>query len=148
AWIRLVTDEVAHADELAAGAQPPERVRGGVGIGKRQPADHAAYEIDLFAEIKALLGLAADLMQDLHQHRALDAAARKLRAEVVGREIARQAVADAVGPSVGVPAGPPEMMMRVDHIHQGLGGAKAPCPPARPRVAGPSKETHFSASLF
>src|SRR5262249_30937687 len=85
-------------------------------------------EIDLFAEIEALLGLAADLMQDLYHHRPLDAAARKLRAQIVGREIARQAIAGAVGPSVGVPAGPPEMMMRVDHIHQGPGAAKASCP--------------------
>src|SRR4029453_722289 len=98
AWIRLITDEVAHADELAAGAQPPERVRGGVGIGKWKPADHPAHEIDLFAEIEALLGLAADLMQDLHHHRPLDLAARKLRAQIVRREIARQAIAAAPGP--------------------------------------------------
>src|SRR5947209_6168432 len=95
--------------------QPVERARSGVGIGQRQPADDAAHEIDLAAEIEAFLGLAADLVQDLHQHRALDAGALELRAQVVGGEIAREAVADESGPAIGVPAGPPEMMMRVDH---------------------------------
>ena len=115
ARIGLVADEVAHADEFAAAAQPVERARSGVGIGQRQPADDAAHEIDLAAEIEAFLGLAADLVQDLHQHRALDAGALELRAQVVGGEIAREAVADESGPAIGVPAGPPEMMMRVDH---------------------------------
>ena len=94
ARIGLVADEMAHADELAAaGAQPLERARGGIRIGQRQPADHAAHEIDLLAEIEAFLGLAADLMQDLDQHGPLDAAALELGAQVVGREIAREAVA-------------------------------------------------------
>src|SRR5260370_17744811 len=67
-------------------------------------------------------------MQDLDQHRPLDVAARKLRTQVVGREIACKTIADALGPRIGVPAGPPEMMMRVDHIHQGPAAAKASCP--------------------
>ena len=88
---------------------------GGIRIRERQPADHAAHEIDLLAEIEAFLGLAADLMQDLDQHGPLDPAALELRPQVVGREIAREAVAGEIGPVVGVAAGPPEMMMRVDH---------------------------------
>jgi hypothetical protein len=109
-----------------------ELARGRIWIRERQPADDAAHEIDLLAEIEAFLGLAADLMQDLHQHRPLNAAKRELRPQVLGGEIAREAVADGIGPSVGVPAGPPEVMMRVDHvlIHQepaarGPGATKA-----------------------
>ena len=98
ARIGLVADEMAHADELAAAAaQPLDRLRRGVRIGERQPADHAAHEVDLVADVEALLGLAADLMQHLDQHRALDAAALELRPQVVGREIAIEPVADHPG---------------------------------------------------
>ena len=115
AWIRLVADKMAHADELPAGAQPLKRPRRCVGVSKRQPANHAANELDLVAEIETLLGLPADLMQHLHQHRSLDAAAVELRTQVVGREIARQAITDLIRPRIGVPPPPPEMMMRIDH---------------------------------
>jgi hypothetical protein len=54
-------------------------------------------------------------MQNLNQHGAFDAAAVKLGAQILGREIARKAIADGRGPRVGVTAGPPEMMMRIDH---------------------------------
>src|SRR5437899_2715704 len=92
-----------------------ERLRRCVGVGKRQPANHAANELDLVAEIETLLGLPADLMQHLHQHRSLDAAAVELRTQVVGREIARQAITDLIRPRIGVPPPPPEMVMRIDH---------------------------------
>src|SRR6266480_5275164 len=106
---------MAHADEFPARAQPLERARGGVGIGQRQPADDAAHEVDLFTDVETLLGLAAELMQDLNQHRSLDPAAGDPRAQVVRREIACQALADLIRPGIGVPARPPDMMMRVDH---------------------------------
>src|SRR5512133_2156466 len=115
ARVRFVADEMAHADEFPARAQPLERARGGVGIGERQPADDAAHEVDVFADVETLLGLATELMQDLDQHCSRDAAAGELRAQVVRREIAGQALADPIRPGIGVAPRPPEMMMRVDH---------------------------------
>src|SRR5262249_8729270 len=109
-------DEVAHADELAAAlAQPLDVACGGIRIGERQPADHAAHVVDLLADIEAFLRLAADLVQYLDQDGALDAAARELRAQIIGREVAVEAVADQLRPRIGVPSRPPEMMMRIDH---------------------------------
>ena len=75
-----------------------------LGAGQRQPADDAAHEVDLLAEIETFLGLAADLMQHLDQHRSLDASARELGAQIVRGEIARKAVTHQVGPGIGVPA--------------------------------------------
>src|SRR5262249_57096613 len=112
---RLVADEMAHASKLAAGAQPLERTRRGIRIGERQPADNAAHELDLVGEIETLLGLPADLMQDLHQHASLDAAAAELGAQIVGREIARQAITRLIPPRIAVPAPPPQKVMRIDH---------------------------------
>jgi hypothetical protein len=55
-------------------------------------------------------------MQNLDQDRSLDAGARKLGAQIVRREVARKAITDRIGPRISVPAGPPEVMMRVDHV--------------------------------
>ena len=111
---------MAHADELAAAAQPFQSACRPDRIGERQPADDAAHEVDVFADVETLLGLAAELMQDLDQHCSLDAAAGELRAQVVRREIAGQALADLFRPGIGVPPRPPEMMMRVDHDRSNL----------------------------
>ena len=103
--IWFVADEMADADQLAAARfQSLDRARRGVGVGQRQPADDAAHEVDLLAEIETFLGLAADLMQHLDQHGSLDAGARELGAQIVRGEIARKAVTDRVGPGIGVPA--------------------------------------------
>src|SRR6516162_187861 len=123
---------MAHADELSALAEPFDRARCSVRIGKREPADHAAHEIDLAAQIEKFLRLVA-LRQDLDQHRPIDVAAFELRAQIVWGEIARKAITSCRRPSVGMTAPPPEMVMRIDHVpvHSGARFSKNACIPMR-----------------
>ena len=62
-----------------------------------------------------MFGLAADLVQHLNQHCALDTASLELRTQIIGRVVAVEPVADLSRPSIGMLVRPPEMMMRVDH---------------------------------
>src|SRR5262249_35403738 len=69
-------------------------------------------------------------MQNLDQHRSFDAATGELRAQVIGREVAREAIADRAGPRIWWSAGPQEMMMRVDNMRPitSVPPRRRPCP--------------------